>query len=62
MIKCIYDLTSGRVIATCMPDQNLESVMGNWTNVGYIEVESIVHNTRDFKFQVNLETLALEKL
>jgi len=62
MIKCIYDLSTGTVVATCMPDQNLESFMSNWTNVGYILVESINANTRDFNFKVNLETLALEKL
>jgi hypothetical protein len=62
MIKCIYDLSTGTVVATCMPDQNLESFISNWSNVGYIEVESIAATTRDFNFRVNLDTLALEKL
>jgi hypothetical protein len=62
MIKCIYDLTTGQVIATCNPDQNLEILISNWTNVGYIQVETINYTTRDFNFKVNLETLTLEKL
>jgi len=59
MYKCIYDITTNRVIAVCMPDQNFESLMANWTNVDYIEVDSISNNTRNFNYLVDPQTREL---
>lgn len=59
MYKCIYDLTTGKVIAVCTPDQNLEILMTNWTNVDYIEVEEVEMNIRSFQLSVDLTTLQL---
>ena len=59
MYKCIYDLTTGKVIAICNPKQNLEVLMSNWTNVDYIEVGQLQVTTRNFNLSVDLATKEL---
>jgi hypothetical protein len=51
MYKCIYDLTTNKVIAVCTPEQNLESFIANWTNVAYVEVQSVTANPKNFNLK-----------
>ena len=61
MYKCIYNITTQRVVAICNPNQNLESLMSNWTNVDFIAVDSLNGYDKEFNIYINLTTKQLEK-
>ena len=59
MYKIIYDKTSGQIRATVNPEQNLDQVMSNYSNVDFLSVDKIILD-KFFNKRVNLESLTVE--
>lgn len=61
MYKAIYEKSTGRVIAYCMPEQNLEILMSNYQNVDFIELDSLPMGLRQYTWRIDFKTMTLEK-
>lgn len=59
MNKIIYKLDSGQILANPSDKQDIERVMLNYDNAGWVETELTVAPLWDYS--VNLETLEVEK-
>ena len=62
MYKIIFDKTLGFIVGTCVPAQDHYVVMGIYTNVDFIELESLPHKDLLHRYRVNLTTRQLEEI
>jgi hypothetical protein len=46
MYKCLFDKTTGQIFAFCMPTQNLDRLMSNYTNCDYIETDYVANKIK----------------
>lgn len=60
MIKVIYNINTGRILGSCVPGQDLNAVISNYSDCDYIEVEEFSLDKLSKKYQVNLETKQIE--
>ena len=61
MTKIIYETTTGSIKAICSQRQDHERIMNNYSNVDFIDSDQLPPEGEWFYWQVNLETLTLEK-
>jgi len=56
MKKCVYDISSGKVLAYANEQQNINSIMDNYTNCDYIEINELPLRKEFGHWHVDLET------
>lgn len=61
MFKIIFDKTSGEVVATCMPQQDADAVLSNYSNVDISTVETLPGKLEINFYKVDLNSKVLIK-
>ena len=61
MYKCIFNKTTGQIFAICSPKQDYLSVLNNYEDADWIEIEKGPDSLRNFTWSVNPITRELEK-
>jgi hypothetical protein len=61
MYKAIFDLTTGKIVAICLPQQDAQAVMSNYSNVDMTEINELPESLRNFNWHIDLETKELVK-
>jgi hypothetical protein len=59
-MKCIFNKTTGQIYAICTPEQDFQSMLDNYANADWIEINSGPGSLRNFTWRVNPDSRELE--
>lgn len=62
MYQCIYDKTTGKILAICTPNQDYLQVKENYSNCDTIEIAELPNSLRNFSWRIDPVTLELKKI